>query len=103
MDHEIARAQPLAVLRIDERPSASADHLLTVLHDAGDGLTLVRAKSQLTVLTKDVWYAAARHLLDEAVRVDECQPQPPRDVASERCLAAAAEADQDEIIHWLSG
>src|SRR6266702_4316587 len=99
MNHQIAGAQLGAIVEVDERAATGADHLVLLGHDLGDRLALQGPKCSLAVLAKNLGNGPPGHLLDVAVGVDKVEPQPPRDVTPERGLAAAAEADQDQVIH----
>src|SRR5438309_1410190 len=98
MDDEVAITQLVPIFGVDERASPGADDLVLGSHDVADGLPFDGPKTRLAILAKDVGNGAAGHLFDASVAVDKCEAQSAGDVASERRLAAAAEADQDQVV-----
>src|SRR5579859_2210947 len=99
VDDQVAIAQLFPIFRVDEGASSGADHLVLRGHDVVDGFALDLAKAGFTVPPKNLRDGPPRHLFDAPVAVHERQPQASGDVATERCFATAAEADQDQVVH----
>ena len=85
--------------RSTKAPPPGADHLVLRGHDVADRFAFDGAKALFAILAKDFGDGAPSHLFDASVAVHERQPQASGDVAPERRLAAAAEADQDQVVH----
>src|SRR5207244_9495995 len=98
VNHQVAVAELGTIFQVDERATAGADHLVLLSHDAANRFALKRPKAGLAIFAKDVRDAAARHLLDVAVGIDEREAQAAGDVAAPRGLAAGDAADQEPVI-----
>ena len=83
-------------LRVHEGAAARRQHLRAVFQHAQDDALLQRPELGLAIALEQFGNAHARHAFDLLVAVDEGQAQRRRDLAADRRLAGAHQADKDD-------